>query len=482
MSRTAALQTSSYAIDLADFGGGNLVVVASGGSYCRGSSTAQVTTNSCAAGTVTVLSQPLATVASVSAGAATADVHVSPVSTAAVSALATLSASTNMVSGKLVKSDFDARFATVSGGLKPTAAPSGELQPLLAQINALAAAGATQESIIASIQSGTVALLAATPVNGITLSGAVKDGKTVTLTSADLSSLIGLTTQTVTFSAAGQPQTRTYTGTDLWKLLQYHSADTIAAGGTNTKNTHLERYVLATAKDGYQAAFALGELDPSFGGKQNPNQALVAFAETVNGVSTPLDDSSSGPFRITVPGDIAGGRYVSLLRNLDVKVAPATATATKAGCSGATCVVPSFVVNGQVKAAQTFDVAGLRALVAAGVLTERTFVQGSSATYKGVYLWDLLNSSSVGLKTSSRKNPSISMVAVATGSDGYRAIVSLGEINPSFGNKNALIAYELNNAALDTSGAFRLVLPNEVKQGRLVSNLMEVKVFETGTP
>ena len=109
-------------------------------------------------------------------------------------------------------------------------------------------------------------------------------------------------------------------------------------------------------------------------------------------------------------------------------------------------------------------------------------VQSSSATYKGVYLWDLLNSASVGLKTSSRKNPTISMVAVATGSDGYRAMVSPGEINPGFGNKNVLIAYELNNAVLDTSGAFRLVVPNEVKQGRLVSNLIEVKVLEAGTP
>lgn len=472
----------SYALDLQSFGGGTLVVVANGGSYCKGSSTAQVTTNACSTGTLTTLGQPLATVASVTAGATASDAYVSPVSTAAVGAIATLSASTNTVSGKLVKSDFDAMFGAVSGGLKPTAAPAVELQPLLVQINALAAGGATLDTIIAGIQSGTVARLAAAPANGITLSGAVKDGKTVTLTATELKSQVGDTTQTVSFTGGGSPQTHTYTGADLWKLLQTYGADTITTGSTNTKNTHLERYVLATAKDGYQAAYALGELDPSFGGKQSPNQQLVAYAETVNGASTPLDESTGGPLRVTVPGDIAGGRYVSLLRNLDVKVAPATAAATKAGCSGAACVVPSFTVDGQVKTTQTFDVAGLKALVAAGTVAEKTFVQSSSATYKGAYLWDLLSSASVGLKTSSRKNSTISMVAVATGSDGYRAMVSLGEINPGFGNKNVLIAYELNNAVLDTSGAFRLVVPNEVKQGRLVSNLIEVKVFEAGTP
>ena len=74
------------------------------------------------------------------------------------------------------------------------------------------------------------------------------------------------------------------------------------------------------------------------------------------------------------------------------------------------------------------------------------------------------------------------MNAVATGSDGYRAIVSLGEISPDFGNKPAVVAYEQNGAALTNSGALRLVIPKENKQGRLISNLIEIQVFEAGTP
>jgi hypothetical protein len=107
-------------------------------------------------------------------------------------------------------------------------------------------------------------------------------------------------------------------------------------------------------------------------------------------------------------------------------------------------------------------------------LTEASVTVGTSV-YTGVSLWDVLNN--VGLNLSSAKNPSLAMYAVATGSDGYQALVSLGEMNPDFGNNGAIIAYAVNGQPLDTSGATRLVIPGEVKQGRSVSNLISVEVF-----
>lgn len=310
---------------------------------------------------------------------------------------------------------------------------------------------------------------------GVSLAGAVDkpaDFTSVTLKAAPYTEV----SQDVSFISGASTQNNiSFTGVSLWEVLQ--TAGVKTADGTNAKNTLLEHYVLATATDGYQAVFALGELSPDFGGKQS----LIAYAQKVNGTVTPLDDSTGGPFRVTAAGDVKGARYVSNAIKLDVGVAPKTAAATKPGCSGVACVVPSFVVNGQVKAAPTFDVTALKQLVANGTVQEATMTENNN-TYKGVALLDLLNSPGVGLKVSSRKNPTISMYAVATGSDGYRAIVSLGEINPDLGNKPAVVAYEQNGAALTTSGALRLVIPRENKQGRLISNLIEIQVFDAGTP
>jgi hypothetical protein len=58
--------------------------------------------------------------------------------------------------------------------------------------------------------------------------------------------------------------------------------------------------VSVTASDAYQALVAYGEIDPSFEGKQ------VLLATTQDGVSL----ADQGP-RLVVPGDIAGGRYVT---------------------------------------------------------------------------------------------------------------------------------------------------------------------------
>lgn len=56
-----------------------------------------------------------------------------------------------------------------------------------------------------------------------------------------------------------------------------------------------------------------------------------------------------------------------------------------------------------------------------------TTVTVGANSYTGVNLWSLLNAT--GIKTSTTAhNPTLAMIAVATGSDGFKAVVSLGEI------------------------------------------------------
>lgn len=260
-------------------------------------------------------------------------------------------------------------------------------------------------------------------------------------------------TQTVTYASGSASQTRTYTGADLWALLSDAGVQSDGA----RKNDLLNRYVIATGADGYRAVFSLGELSPDFGSRAN----ILAYAEVKDGASAALS-SADGPFRVTAPTDIKVGRYVSNL--VQLKVLPSAAATASAG--GGTAA--SFMVTGQVSTVGTFDINALKGLPAV------TQTVGSNV-YTGVSLWTLLNS--IGLKLPSEKNPSLSMVAVATGSDGYRALVSLGEIDPGFGNNGTIVAYEVNGAALGSNGMARLVVPGEVKQGRSVSNLIAIEVF-----
>ena len=76
------------------------------------------------------------------------------------------------------------------------------------------------------------------------------------------------------------------------------------------KNAELRQYVLATGSDGYEATFSLGELDPRFGG--GGTMDLVAYAQDGQPLGT------DGFARLVVPGDLAGGRYVSNLVSLQV--------------------------------------------------------------------------------------------------------------------------------------------------------------------
>lgn len=146
----------------------------------------------------------------------------------------------------------------------------------------------------------------------------------------------------------------------------------------------------------------------------------------------------------------------------------ASAASTAVAAEG---MSPAFTVSGAVARRATFDLAALQALP--GV----TQTVGGN-TYTGVSLWALLNGASVGLKPDTAvRNPVLSMYAVAVGSDGYRAVVSLAEIAPESGNRTALVAYSLNGAPLGRNGMARLVMAGDVKPGRSVARLAAIEVF-----
>ena len=303
---------------------------------------------------------------------------------------------------------------------------------------------------LAALLAGAQAL-AAGPSTSVVVSGAVDHP--ATYTAATLAALPQVT-QTDTFASGTTPQTHTYTGSTIWNA--------ISAAGVQTtpgvKNDILDRYVLATGTDGYRVVYSLGELDPAFGNRAD----LVATQETIGGKTAPL--TGDGFARSTAPGDVKGGRYVSNLASLTVRASGSTVAGTGGGHSD------QFSVTGAVVNGKTFDLAALQALPS---ITETV----GGVAYTGVSLWDLLNTTTGLVTNPAVKNDVLDKYLVATGSDGYKALISMGEIDPAFGNQPDLVAYEADGTLLDSNGFARLVVPGDAKAGRYVSNLINLQVF-----
>ncbi|WP_428492575.1 hypothetical protein [Rhodopila sp.] len=283
-----------------------------------------------------------------------------------------------------------------------------------------------------------------------------------------------VTTESVTYQAAGVPVSDSYTGTTLWNLL----AD---AGGVSTsmaKNDILTKYVIATGADGYQATFSLGEIDPMFGNQP----VLVAYADAAGQLGP---HASDGLARMVVPGDLAGGRYVSDLVSLQVAGLPEPGPSGPGGGpgGGAGGTSPQATLSGAVADPTIVTPETLSQLYNATTETA-TYLAGSASTtdtYTGVSLWTLIQGAGL-LTDPAVKNDLLGFAVVATGSDGYRAVISLGEIAPNFGNQQDLVAYADSNGQLGpngSDGALRLVVPGDQAGGRYVSNLVSLQVIDT---
>ncbi|MEH2450894.1 hypothetical protein [Nostoc sp.] len=127
---------------------------------------------------------------------------------------------------------------------------------------------------------------------------------------------------TVSFQTGSDPRTETYYGVPLWELINNPKAGgglKPGNSGLNPKNSFLRQYVLVEATDCYGAVVAIGEIQPSFEDKK----VLIAFEKKgPNGKVVSLIDE--GFARLVVPGDKAGGRYVTNVRNILILSAPAS--------------------------------------------------------------------------------------------------------------------------------------------------------------
>jgi hypothetical protein len=97
-------------------------------------------------------------------------------------------------------------------------------------------------------------------------------------------------------------------------------------------------------------------------------------------------------------------------------------------------------------------------------------------TYSGVRLADLLGKLGAPLGSELR-GESLTNYIVATGSDGYQAVLALAEVDPSFHPGEVLVADTMNGKPLDEhSGPLKLVVTEDKRPARSVRNLVSIEL------
>lgn len=139
----------------------------------------------------------------------------------------------------------------------------------------------------------------------VKISGEVETPKEFDLAALEAKASADL--QVAYYSGGAGFQTYAFTGVPLINLLDEAGVIT----DPNQKNDILRKYVVVTGSDCYQAVVSLAELLPTFAGQP----ILVAYAD---GTGMPLP-ADQGMARLVVPGDKAGGRYVSNIVSIVVR-------------------------------------------------------------------------------------------------------------------------------------------------------------------
>jgi hypothetical protein len=136
---------------------------------------------------------------------------------------------------------------------------------------------------------------------------------------------------------------------------------------------------------------------------------------------------------------------------------------------------PSVAVTGAVKQALTLTASDLAAMPRAKAVTDNNGIQ---TTYEGVWLADVLKKAGVPLGPGLR-GAALAGYVVASASDGYQVVFSIGELDPGMTDGQFLLADTANGKVLfGENGSFRLVVPKDKRGARSVRLLTKIEVVQ----
>ncbi|MFE2549444.1 molybdopterin-dependent oxidoreductase [Streptomyces sp. NPDC059355] len=159
--------------------------------------------------------------------------------------------------------------------------------------------------------------------------------------------------------------------------------------------------------------------------------------------------------------------------------APASATAS-AGASAQASAAPlkpgEVRVGGEVGKPYTLTLADLRKLPQSSAPVKFTSAKGDQEhTYAGVPLYEVLKTAEPRFDQS-KKNGQLRGVVAATGGGDYRAVFAWAELDPGFAKSQILLAVSEDGVPFDDAAGPRLVVPQDTKGGRYVSELNQLWV------
>ncbi|MFD3552247.1 molybdopterin-dependent oxidoreductase [Streptomyces goshikiensis] len=151
-----------------------------------------------------------------------------------------------------------------------------------------------------------------------------------------------------------------------------------------------------------------------------------------------------------------------------------------AGASAKASVAPlgpgEVRVGGAVAKPYSVTLTDLRKLPQASVEVTFTSAKGEQHhTYQGVPLHDVLKTAEPRFDAA-KKNGQLRGFVSATGGGDYRAVFAWAEIDPGFAKSQVLLAVSEDGVAFDDAAGPRLVVPQDTKGGRYVSELNQLWV------
>jgi hypothetical protein len=292
---------------------------------------------------------------------------------------------------------------------------------------------------------------------------------TGTLVTLKTSELAILPQASVTIQVKGSPVVEQ--GPTLASLLTYAGVQYNSA----CKNDELRWWIEVTSSDGQSAAaLTAGEIDPFFGNRP----AILSISSNGNFLT------SQGP-TLVVPND-GGQRMIKNVAVVTVGRAPAQLASTTPACSPTVAIsqtppVGSVVINGDVANPTTLTFAQLQAMQQTN--QNVSFLNGttpSSNSESGPLLSQVLALAKPKFLACDPNDKLRFYVAVTSGQDGYTALVSWAELDPSINGINQLLSLVENGGSLATVGP-RNTVPGDVRGGRYVSGVSVLTVFRAPT-
>ena len=136
---------------------------------------------------------------------------------------------------------------------------------------------------------------------------------------------------------------------------------------------------------------------------------------------------------------------------------------------------PTISVTGAVAQQLSLTAVDLAALPRASATTSSN---GMSTTYEGVWVSEVLKKAGVPMGSALR-GAALSTYVIASASDGYQVLFSLGELDPEMTEGKVLLADKANGQSLyGEQGSFRLVIPNDKRGARSIRMLTSLNVVQ----